>query len=144
VALENDCRNLVAADLDGDGDNDLAMISQHAVPIAKEKLRIYRNEIAQQGNWIAFHFREESGHISPIGTTVRISGRTGGKGFQKVAAIATGGSFRSQHPLTASFGLGKADRVEGVEIRWPGGAVTHLAGPSMKINQAHWISAPKR
>ena len=62
--------------------------------------------------------------------------------FSKVAAAVTGGSFRSEHPLTARFGLGNADRVESVEIRWPGGAVTRLAEP--KINQAHWIGAPKR
>jgi hypothetical protein len=138
VALEDDCRNLVTADLDGDGKIDLAMTSQHALPEAKEKLRVFRNEIAEQGNWIAFSFREEPGHISPIGATVSIPAA----GFKKVAAVVTGDSFRSQHPLTARFGLGKADRVEMVEIRWPGGAVTHLTGP--KINQAHWISAPKR
>ncbi len=138
VALEEDCRNLAAADLDGDGDIDLAMTSQHALPTVQEKLRVFRNDLAEQGHWIAFSFREEAGHLSPIGATVSLRG----KGFQKVAAVVTGGSFRSQHPLTARFGLGKADGVEAVEIRWPGGTVTRLAGP--KINQAHWISAPKR
>ncbi len=138
VALEDDCRNLVAADLDGDGNIDLAMTSQHAVPISKEKLRVFRNAIGEQGNWIAFSFREEPGHISPIGATVSLRGA----GLKKVAAVVTGGSFRSEHPLTAHFGLGKADRVETVEIRWPGGALSRLAGP--EINQAHWISAPKR
>jgi hypothetical protein len=137
VALEDDCRNLVAADLDADGRIDLAMTSQHAVPISKEKLRVFRNKIAEQGNWIAFSFREEPGHISPIGATVTVRGG----GFQKVTAVVTGGSFRSQHPLTARFGLGSADRVEIVEIRWPGGALTRLAGP--EINQAHRLSAPK-
>ncbi|HEV8544551.1 MAG TPA: CRTAC1 family protein [Verrucomicrobiae bacterium] len=138
VALEADCRNLVAADLDGDGRIDLALTSQHALPETKEKLRVLRNEIAEQGNWIAFSFREEPNRISPIGATVSLRGT----GLKKVAAVVTGDSFRSQHPLTAHFGLGNADRVEAVEIRWPGGAVTHLAGP--KINQAHRISAPKR
>jgi hypothetical protein len=138
VALEEDCRNLVTADLDGDGRMDLAMTSQHAVPISKEKLRVFRNEIAEQGNWIAFSFREEPGHVSPIGATVTVRG----EGVKKVAAVVTGGSFRSQHPLTAQFGLGNKDRVEDVEIRWPSGAVERRAGP--KINQAHWISAPKR
>jgi hypothetical protein len=138
VALEADCRNLVAADLDGDGRTDLVMTSQHALPETKEKLRVFRNEIADQGNWIAFSFREELGHISPIGTTVNLRGAA----FKKTAVIVTGDSFRSQHPMTARFGLGNADRVETAEIRWPGGAVTRLAGP--KINQAHWISAPIR
>jgi enediyne biosynthesis protein E4 len=143
VALEDDCRNLVAADLDGDGGDgrsDLVMISQRAVPKAKETLRIFRNEIAGQGNWIAFSFREEPGRISPIGATVTVRGA----GVDKAVAVVTGGSFRSQHPLTARFGLGNADRVETVEIQWPGGAVTRLAGPKIKINQAHWVNAPER
>jgi enediyne biosynthesis protein E4 len=138
LALEADCRNLVAADLDGDGKIDLAMISQHALPEIKETLRVFRSEIAEQGNWITFSFREQPGCISPIGATINLRGA----GFKKVAAVVTGGSFRSQHPLTAHFGLGSGSRVESVEIRWPGGAVTHLAGPV--INQTHWISAPKR
>ena len=62
----------------------------------------------------------------------------------KVAALGTGGSVRSQHPLTAHFGLGEVDRVEAVEIRWPGGAVTRLAGPEIELNRAHWINAPER
>src|SRR4030095_7074140 len=95
VALEEDCRNLVAADLDGDGRIDLAMTSQHALPESKEKLRVFRNEIREEGNWIAFSFREESGHISPIGATISLRG----EGFKKVAAVVTGDSFRSQHPL---------------------------------------------
>ena len=140
VALEDDCKNLVAADLNGDGRSDLAMISQHAVPEAHEKLRVFRNEIPEQGNWIAFSFREEPGRVSPIGATITLRAA----GFRKVAAIVTGGSFRSQHPLTAHFGLGKADRVEAVEIRWPGGAVTRLAGPEIELNRAHWINAPER
>jgi hypothetical protein len=140
VALEEDCRNLVAADLDGDGRSDLAMILQYAVPEAHEKLRVYRNEIPEQGNWIAFSFREEPGRISPIGATITLRAA----GFQKVAAVVTGGSFRSQHPLTARFGLGTVERVDSVEIRWPGGAVTRLAGPEIEMNRAHWVNAPER
>lgn len=138
VALEEDCRNLVATDLDGDGDIDLAMTSQHALPESQEKLRIFRNEMAEQGNWIAFSFREEPGRPSPLGATVSLRG----EGFQKIAALVTGDSFRSQHPLTARFGLGQANRIETVEIKWPGGTVTRLAGP--RINQAHQIGAPAR
>jgi hypothetical protein len=138
VAFEADCPNLVAVDLEGNGKTDLAMISQQAFPETKFHLRLFRNEIPEQGNWIAFSFQEAPGHISPIGATVRLSS----PGFTNVATVVTGDSFRSQHPLTAHFGLGNVDSVERVEIRWPGGAVTHLAGP--KINQAHSVSAPER
>jgi len=52
----------------------------------------------------------------------------------------TGDSFRSQHPTTLHFGLGEIGKVDAAEIRWPGGAVTRLAGP--QINRRHAIRAP--
>jgi hypothetical protein len=137
VALQNDCRNLVAADLDGDGRMDLALTIEQATPIHKEHLRIFRNAIVEQGNWIGFSFREEPGHRSPIGAQVFLTG----PGVKKIGAIVTGDSFRSQHPTTLHFGLGQASKVDAVEIRWPGGAVTRLAGP--KVNQTHFVPAPE-
>jgi len=137
---ERAAAKLADADMDGDGRSDLAIISQQALPEATETLRIYQNQLSERGNWIAFSFREEPGHISPIGATVTL--RVGA--FEKVAAVVTGGSFRSQHPLRAAFGLGAAAKVESLGIQWPGGTVTRLTGPSIKINQTHWINAPER
>lgn len=138
VALEDDCRNLVAADFDGDGRVDLAFTTTQTLPTHKEKLQVFRNAIQDQGTWIGFSFREEPGHRSPIGAQVSLSG----PGVQKVGAIVTGDSFRSQHPLTLHFGLGEEKRVEAVEIRWPGGAVTRLAGPQMI--KTHAVRASKQ
>jgi hypothetical protein len=136
VAFENDCRNLVAADVDGDGRVDLAFTTEQALPTHKEKLYVFRNAIEEQGNWIEFSFREEPGNRSPIGAQVLLSAG----GLKKIAAIVTGDSFRSQHPTTLHFGLGEIGKVDAAEIRWPGGAVTRLAGP--QINRRHAIRAP--
>jgi enediyne biosynthesis protein E4 len=138
VAVENDCWNLVAADLDGDGGADLAFTTEHALPSHKEKLHVFRNTVVGQGNWIEFSFREESGHRSPIGAHVFVSAR----GTKKIAAVVSGDSFRSQHPTTLHFGLGEVAQVDAAEIRWPGGAVTRMAGP--QINQTHAVRAPER
>lgn len=138
VAIENDCRNLVAADLDGDGRIDLALTTEHAMPAHKEKLRVFRNALAEHGQWIAISFREETGRLSPIGAQVLLSAH----GLKKIATIVTGDSFRSQHPATVYFGLGEVAKIDAVEIRWPGGAVTRLAGP--QVNQAHVVRAPER
>jgi hypothetical protein len=137
VALEADCRTLVAADLDGDGRQDLAFTTEHGLPAHKEKLHIFHNTMAEQGNWIEFSFREEPGHRSPIGAQVLLTA----VGLKKTGAIVTGDSFRSQHPVTLHLGLGPVAKVETVEIRWPGGAVTRLAGP--QINQTHAVRAPE-
>jgi hypothetical protein len=75
-------------------------------------------------HWIGFHFREAQ-RSSCVGVQVKV--RYAGR--EVVQAIATGGSFRTQHPSTIHFGLGSAQQVDEVEIRWPGGEVTRLAQP---------------
>jgi enediyne biosynthesis protein E4 len=138
VALEYDGRNLVATDFDGDGRVDLAFTTEHGLPSHKQKLHVFRNAIKDKGNWVAFSFREEPGRRSPIGAQVLLRGA----GLKKVAALVTGDSFRSQHPTRLHFGLADVGSIETAEIRWPGGAVTRLAGP--EINQTHAVRALER
>ena len=38
----------------------------------------------------------------------------------------SGGSYLSQNDLRVHFGLGHADKVESLEIRWPSGQVDQL------------------
>jgi hypothetical protein len=40
--------------------------------------------------------------------------------------VRSGGSYISQNDLRIHFGLGKADKVELIEIRWPSGQVDTL------------------
>ena len=39
-----------------------------------------------------------------------------------------GGSYQSAHDPRIHFGLGTADRVDLLELRWPSGAVDRLTG----------------
>ena len=42
--------------------------------------------------------------------------------------MRSGGSYCSQSDLALTFGLGKDDRVTGLEIDWPSGAHQKLSG----------------
>jgi hypothetical protein len=45
-----------------------------------------------------------------------------------------------QHATTLHFGLGDADRVETIEVRWPNGATRMLRAP--ELNRYHLMLAP--
>ena len=136
VALEEDSRNAVADDLEGDGRPDLLVTTYEVWPAVKQTLRIYRNTLPDAGNWIGFRFREAGDGRSPVGVRVKI--QYGDR--QAVQQIATGAGFRSQSANTVHFGLGQAARVDRVTIRWPGGQTLTLRGPA--LNRYHAIRAP--
>jgi hypothetical protein len=46
----------------------------------------------------------------------------------------------AQHAATLHFGLGAAERVESIEVRWPNGAKRVLRDP--EPNQYHLVMAP--
>ncbi len=136
VALEEDSRNAVADDLDGDGRPDLLVTTHELWPAVRQTLRIYRNTLPDTGHWIGFRFREAGGGRSPVGVSVAI--QYGDR--QAVQSLATGEGFRSQAAATVHFGLGSAGRVDRVVIRWPGGQTRTLREPA--IDRYHAIPAP--
>jgi enediyne biosynthesis protein E4 len=48
-------------------------------------------------------------------------------GVRQMGEVRGGGSYLSQNDLRLHFGLGKATRMESVQIRWPSGKVETLA-----------------
>lgn len=137
VALEQDSRNVVADDLDGDGRVDLLVTTFEVWPEMKQTLRVFKNTLPDAGNWIGFRLREQGRGISPVGARVTIRTANG----EVTRQIVTGDSYRAQHASTVHFGLGKADQVERVEIRWPDGPTAVLEKPA--INQYHVVSPPE-
>jgi enediyne biosynthesis protein E4 len=59
------------------------------------------------------------------------------KPHQQIDEVRSGGGYFSQHDLRVHFGLGKAERVELLEIRWPSGQVDALR--DVKANQLVYV-----
>lgn len=138
VALEQDSRNCVAADMDADGRIDLAVTSFATWPDPRQTLRVFRNELPETGHWIAFSVADSPDHISAPGTRIEIRH---GRGRQ-AGEVVTGDSHRSQHPPVLHFGLGTsaAGTVDEVRITWPDRTTTVLK--NVAADRVHPIRRP--
>ncbi|HZR15720.1 MAG TPA: CRTAC1 family protein [Verrucomicrobiae bacterium] len=135
VSLEEDSRNVVADDLDGDGRVDLLVTTFEVWPEQKRTLKIFKNQVRDAGHWIGFGFREEGSGKSPVGcrVTIHYNGRSATR------ELVTGDSHRSQAPNTIHFGLGNVDRVDSAEIRWVEGGSRNLTEPAIdKYHRVEW------
>ncbi|MCT8161684.1 FG-GAP-like repeat-containing protein [Pseudoruegeria sp. SHC-113] len=108
----------VAFDPDGDGDLDLLT---HPV---NGPLVYFRNN-DQAARAITVRLRDTSANSAAIGAVLRLSA---GGGTQQ-RELQLGGGFMSFDAPMAHFGLGAAAQADALEITWPDGAVSLVAGP---------------
>ena len=124
----DDGRSFATGDLDGDGDLDLVLKSRNAPGV-----RIVRNDWSE-GNSIRVRVRGGSGSLSAASavTTVVADGRR----IEKTPRFGSG--FLSQHSQELHFGLGSANRVEELRVRWPSG--TERVWRNLAANRLYTVS----
>ena len=59
------------------------------------------------------------------------------KPHQQIDEVRSGGGYFSQNDLRVHFGLGKAEKVDVLEIRWPSGQVDTVK--DVKVNQVIYV-----
>jgi hypothetical protein len=101
VAVEEDSRNLVVEDFDGDGRVDLIFTTFESWPRKQQTIQVWRNELAEVGNWVGLRLGSATVRALLGG---RITLSAGGRSTPRL--VLTGDSHRSQRSGGVHFGLG--------------------------------------
>jgi hypothetical protein len=133
VGHEYDARAVVSDDLDADGRVDLIVVEDRWRD--GQLAHVYRNTLATPNHWIGVRLRDEGPDKSPLGCKVTVETPSG----KHVGVVTSGDSIHAQHPPTLHFGLGPQERVDAIEVRWPGGQVRRVEKPA--VDRYHSISA---
>ncbi|MGI9036019.1 MAG: CRTAC1 family protein [Pyrinomonadaceae bacterium] len=104
-------RGAAFGDLDNDGQIDVVVGDLDGSPM------ILHNEGDKSNHWITLELAATKGSPLAIGARVKV---TAGE-MTQTEEIRSGGSYLSQNDLRVHFGLGKATKVDAIEIRWTDG-----------------------
>jgi len=115
-------RGASMADIDADGDLDLILFSSGGRP------RLLRNDQKSGHHWLRVRLTGTTSNRDAIGATVEV---TLPDGTVLSRTVMPTRSYQSQVELPVTFGLGQADSVKEMTIRWPGGAIQNVTPPSV-------------
>ena len=109
-------RSLAFGDLDRDGDVDLVVSN------VDNSLRVLHNEAPPAGHhWL--RLRAVSGKRDALGALVTVASG----GVKQVRPLISAYSFACANEAVVHFGLGRATKVDSIEVRWPDGKVERFA-----------------
>lgn len=105
------------ADLDGDGDQDVAVRMGGAYPGDAYRCVLFRNP-GNQNHWLKVQLLGETSNHFGIGARIRVDLARGDDRRSVFRTVSTGGSFGC-NPMLQEIGLGTAERIVRLEVWWP-------------------------
>jgi hypothetical protein len=113
-------RGLALGDFDNDGSVDVLVAVNDGAPV------LLRNNAGKQNNWLGVKLVGKK--CNPDGIGARIAYQAGD--LRRQLMKVGGGSYLSSHDPRMVLGLGKREKVEWLEVKWPmpGGATQRFTG----------------
>jgi len=126
-------RGCAFGDFDNDGDLDIVVNAVNDYP------QLVRCDSRTGNNWIKVRTIGTKSNRSGIGARLKCVTRAPDEArpHQQIDEVRSGGGYFSQNDLRVHFGLGKAEKVDLLEIRWPSGQVDTLK--DVKANQVIYV-----
>jgi enediyne biosynthesis protein E4 len=126
-------RGAAFGDFDNDGDIDIVVNTVNDYP------QLLRCDSKLANNWIKVRTIGTKSNRSGIGARLTCVSQGPGesKPHRQIDEVRSGGGYFSQNDLRVHFGLGKAEKVDSLEIRWPSGQVDTLK--DIKANQVIYV-----
>jgi hypothetical protein len=115
----DDSRAVATVDWDDDGRLDLWLKNRTA-----PRVRFLRNALPSPGRYLKLDLRGTQCNRDAIGATVLVD--QGERVLRKT--LYAGDGYLAQSSKRLHFGLGAASEIEGVSVRWPGGAEERFTG----------------
>lgn len=133
-------RGSVVFDIENDGDLDILVVNQKPVltyPLTSVT-HLYRND-STQGNWIKIDLQGTEAELNGLGSRVEVV-----IGDKKMLREIDGGgsSHMSQNSTIAHFGLGSAETIDSIIVKWTGGEKQILLDQA--VNQLLTVVEPER
>jgi len=110
-------RGLAVGDVDGDSRPEIVIVNLNDAPAMLKNL-------SPRKGWVSVSLAGVKSNRSAIGARVTVEA----EGRKQMQEVASGGSYFSQNSMTLYFGLGKATKLERLEVRWPSGEVQSWSG----------------
>jgi hypothetical protein len=126
-------RSSVIFDLDADGDLDIVTNDFNSAP------QVLVSDLAQHRpiHWLQVALAGTASNRNGLGATVRV--RAGGHVYTKYNDGKSG--YLSQSALPLYFGLGDAEKIDGVEVDWPSGR-KQVVTQGLDINRTLRVAEP--
>ena len=112
LAVVESSRGVAFGDLDNDGDCDGVVLN------ANGPVTAMRNDTETTNHWVQLRLIGTISNRDAVGARVRVQS----EGRWQVAEVHSGRSYQSHFGMQLHFGIGKSQRIDRVEVRWPGGA----------------------
>jgi hypothetical protein len=110
-------RGMTVGDFDNDGDMDVLISNNGEAPL------LLCNEGGNRNNWLGLQLVATKSNPAAVGAVV-----TWQAGGLKRSRLKTGGgSYLASHDPREILGLGRATKIESLEIRWPSGTIDKLS-----------------